>query len=53
VHAFIRFNPATGQKESLDSQRYIEPQGIVSDSTGHIYVSDDTVNVIVKYTPVP
>lgn len=53
VHAFIRFNPATGQKENLDSQRYIEPQGIVSDSTGHIYVSDDTANVIVKYTPVP
>ncbi|GLV56952.1 hypothetical protein KDH_37910 [Dictyobacter sp. S3.2.2.5] len=53
VHAFIRFNPASGKKEILDSQRYIEPQGILSDSSGHIYVSDDAANVIVKYTPIP
>ncbi|GCE03658.1 Vgb family protein [Dictyobacter aurantiacus] len=52
VHAFIRFNPTSGKKEILDSQRYIEPQGILSDSSGHIYVSDDSANVIVKYTPV-
>ncbi|WP_201361877.1 Vgb family protein [Dictyobacter formicarum] len=52
VHAFIRFNPSTGKKEILDSRRYIEPQGILSDSSGHIYVSDDAANVIVKYTPV-
>ncbi|GCE20178.1 Vgb family protein [Dictyobacter kobayashii] len=53
VHAFIRFNPVSGHQEILDSQRYIEPQGILSDSAGQIYVSDDSANVIVKYTPLP
>ncbi len=51
IHALIRLNPATGKRETLASQGYIEPQGLVIDLHGNIYVSDDYANIIVKYSP--
>jgi sugar lactone lactonase YvrE len=51
VHALIRVNLATGQRQTLASQGLIEPQGIALDGEGNIYVADDQANVIVQYTP--
>ncbi|MFL5659681.1 MAG: hypothetical protein ACJ8CB_36575, partial [Ktedonobacteraceae bacterium] len=51
IHALIRLNLATGKRETLASQGYIEPQGLVVDTHGNIYVADDYANVIMKYTP--
>lgn len=51
IHALIRFNLASGKRETLASRGYIEPQGLVIDTQGNIYVADDYANIIVKYTP--
>ncbi len=52
IHSLIRLNLATGKRETLASRGYIEPQGIVMDSQGNVFVSDDYANLIMKYTPV-
>ena len=52
IHSLIRFNPSTGQRETLASAGYIEPQGLVVDAHGNIFVSDDYANIIMEYTPV-
>jgi sugar lactone lactonase YvrE len=51
THALIRLNLATGKRETLASQGFIEPQGLVIDAHDTIYVSDDYANIIVEYTP--
>lgn len=51
IHALIRFNPATGTRTILASKGYIEPQGLVLDQQGNIFVADDYANIIVEYTP--
>ncbi len=51
IHALIRLNLATGQRETLASRGYIEPQGLVIDQHGNIFVSDDFANIIVEYMP--
>jgi len=51
IHALIRLNLATGKRETLASQGFIEPQGLVVDAQGNSYVADDYANIIVKYTP--
>jgi len=51
VHALIRLNLTTGQKETLDSKDFAEPQGLVIDSRGNVFVSDDVTDVIVEFTP--
>lgn len=51
VHALIRVNLATGQREVLANRGLIEPQGLALDSENNIYVADDQANVIVQYTP--
>ena len=51
IHALIRFNPVTGTRTTLASKGYIEPQGLVLDRQGSIYVADDFADIIVKYTP--
>nr|BBH94559.1 hypothetical protein KTA_27580 [Thermogemmatispora argillosa] len=51
VHALIRLQLATGQRETLASQGFIEPQGLVIDKHDHIYVADDYANMIVEFTP--
>ncbi len=51
IHSLIRLNLTTGKRETLASQGYIEPQGLVLDAHGNIYVSDDFANIIMKYTP--
>ena len=49
IHALIRFNLETGQRQILARQGYIEPQGLVMDTRGNIFVSDDYANVVMKY----
>jgi hypothetical protein len=51
IHALIRMNLATGQRKTLASNGYIEPQGLVIDAHGDIFVSDDYANMIMEYTP--
>ncbi len=51
IHALIRFNPVTGRRETLASKGYIEPQGLVIDRRGNIFLSDDFANIIVEYSP--
>ena len=51
IHALIRMNPVTGKRETLASQGFIEPQGLIVDKNDNIYVSDDYANIIVEYIP--
>ena len=51
IHALIRYALTTGQRITLASRGYIEPQGLVIDARGNIYVADDYANIIVKYSP--
>ena len=51
IHALIRLNLSTGKRETLASQGFIEPQGLVIDGRQHIFVADDFANVIVEYVP--
>lgn len=50
-HSVTRTNLATGATTTLASAGLVEPQGLVVDSRGAIYVSDDIANVIIKLTP--
>jgi sugar lactone lactonase YvrE len=50
IHALIRYNPTTGQRITLASRGFIEPQGLVIDAHGNIYVADDYANIIVEYS---
>jgi len=52
IHALIRMNLDTGARETLASRGYIEPQGLVIDNHGDIFVSDDYADKIVEYIPV-
>ena len=51
IHALIRLNLTTGQRQKLASAGFIEPQGLVVDRQGDIFVSDDVADSIVEYTP--
>ena len=51
IHALIRYNPITGQRVTLVSRGFIEPQGLVIDAHGNIYVADDYANIIMEYSP--
>ncbi len=52
IHSLIRLNLASGKRETLASQGYIEPQGLLVDVRGNIFISDDYANVIMEYKPV-
>ena len=51
IHALIRVDSATGKRQTLASQGFIEPQGLLIDNHGNIYVSDDYADIIVEYQP--
>lgn len=52
IHALIRMNLAnTSQREILASQGFIEPQGLVVDAHGNIFVADDYANIIMEFKP--
>lgn len=51
VHALIRVRLASGQRETLASQGFIEPQGLIVDAHDNIYVSDDFADKIVEFVP--
>lgn len=52
IHSLIRLNLASGKRETLASQGYIEPQGLLIDAHGNVFVSDDYANIIMEYKPV-
>jgi sugar lactone lactonase YvrE len=51
-HSLRRYPLAGGAGVQLAGIGLVEPQGLVIDSRGAIYVSDDVVGVILKLTPV-
>ena len=51
IHALIRVLQTTGAREILLSRGLIEPQGLLIDSRGNIYVSDDYANTITELIP--
>jgi sugar lactone lactonase YvrE len=52
IHALIRVLQTTGARATLLSKGLIEPQGLLVDSRGNIYVSDDYANTITELIPV-
>lgn len=52
IHSLIRVDLATGQHDLLARNGFIEPQGLAVDAAGNIYLSDDSANKIVEYSPV-
>jgi sugar lactone lactonase YvrE len=52
IHALIRVLQATGARDTLLSKGLIEPQGLLIDQRGNIYVSDDYANTITELIPV-
>lgn len=51
IHALIRVLNTTGARQTLLSKGLIEPQGLLIDSRGNIYVSDDYANTITELIP--
>ncbi len=51
IHVLIRLNLATASAKYSPARGFIEPQGLVIDPQGDIFVADDYANIIVKYTP--
>ena len=51
IHALIRVLQATGARETLLSKGLIEPQGLIIDQRGNIYVADDYANTITELIP--
>jgi sugar lactone lactonase YvrE len=51
IHALIRVLKATGARQTLLASGLIEPQGLLIDARGNIYVSDDYADTITELTP--
>jgi sugar lactone lactonase YvrE len=51
IHALVRVDLRSGEHTVLGSQGFIEPQGLIVDVRGNIYVSDDYANIIVEFVP--
>lgn len=52
VHKLIRVDLSTGQRDTLARAGFIEPQGLVVDASGNLYLSDDFAQKIVEYLPI-
>jgi sugar lactone lactonase YvrE len=51
VHALIRLNVTTGQREVLAQAGLVEPQGLVVDARGDIYLADEAGQRVIEYVP--
>jgi sugar lactone lactonase YvrE len=51
VHALIRLDPRTGHRQVLASDSLVEPQGLLVDGRGDIFVSDEAGGRIVEFVP--
>lgn len=51
IHALIRVLRSTGARQTLLSAGLIEPQGLLIDGRGNIYVADDYADTITELTP--
>ena len=50
-HSVTRTNLRTSATTTLASAGLVEPQGLVIDRSGAIYISDDIADVIIKLSP--
>jgi sugar lactone lactonase YvrE len=51
THALIRLDPASGQRETLAQTGLVEPQGLVVDARGDIFLADEAAHQIIEYVP--
>jgi sugar lactone lactonase YvrE len=51
THALIRLDLASGQRETLAQAGLVEPQGLVVDARGDIFLADETAHQIIEYVP--
>jgi streptogramin lyase len=52
AHALIRLDPVTGQRETLAQAGVVEPQGLVVDARGDIFVADEAMRQVMAYVPI-
>jgi streptogramin lyase len=52
AHALIRLDPVSGQRETLAQVGVEEPQGLVVDARGDIFVADEAMRQVIEYMPV-
>lgn len=51
IHALIRIDAISGARETLVRADLVEPQGLVIDARGDIFVADEAAHRIVEYVP--
>lgn len=51
VHALLKVDLTTGTRTTIASQGFIQPQGLIVDTSGNIFVSDDSANLIKEFIP--
>jgi sugar lactone lactonase YvrE len=51
THALIRLDLANGQRETLAQAGLIEPQGLVVDARGDIFLADEAAHRVIELTP--
>jgi sugar lactone lactonase YvrE len=51
THALIRLDPVSGQRETLAQAGLIEPQGLVVDGRGDIFLADEATHQVIEYVP--
>jgi DNA-binding beta-propeller fold protein YncE len=51
VHALIKVDLTTGTRTNIASQGFSQPQGLLVDTSGDIFVSDDSANLIKEVIP--
>jgi sugar lactone lactonase YvrE len=52
THALIRLDLASGQRETLAQAGLVEPQGLVVDARGDIFLADEAGHQVIEYVPV-
>jgi sugar lactone lactonase YvrE len=50
THALIRLDLASGQRETLAQAGLIEPQGLVVDARGDIFLADEAAHQVIEFT---
>jgi sugar lactone lactonase YvrE len=51
THALIRLDLASGRRETLAQAGLIEPQGLVVDARGDIFLADESKHEVIEFTP--
>jgi sugar lactone lactonase YvrE len=52
AHALVRLDPVSGQRETLAQAGLGEPQGLLVDARGDIFLADEALHQVIEYVPV-